>query len=47
MPLNMPTHGHGQGYTDLDFVIPELVSQVDYKLGVHHADMGDFGSPLS
>jgi hypothetical protein len=44
MPLNMPTHGHGQGWTDLNFLIPELVESLEYKLGVHHADIGDFGS---
>ena len=44
MPLNMSTHGHGQGWTDLNFLIPELVESLDYKLGVHHADIGDFGS---
>src|SRR5690349_6777325 len=40
MPVNMPTHGHGQGYTDLNFLIPELVDYLDYKLGVYHADLG-------
>jgi hypothetical protein len=44
MPLNMPTHAHGQGWTDLNFLIPELVDRLDYKLGVHHAELGDFGS---
>lgn len=44
MPLNMPTHGHGQGYTDVNFLIPELVDYLDYKLGVSHASLGDFGS---
>lgn len=44
MPLNMPTHGHGQGYTDLNLIIPELVDHLDYKLGVSHATYGDFGS---
>src|SRR5262249_37400966 len=29
MPINMPTHGHGQGYTDLNFLIPELVDNID------------------
>lgn len=32
VPINMPTHGHGQGYTDLSFLIPELVERIDYKL---------------
>ena len=44
MPINMPTHAHGQGYTDLNFVIPELVSEVDYKKGTYYAGVGDFGS---
>ena len=44
MPLNMPTHGHGQGWTDLNFLIPEFVDFLDYKLGVYHAEVGDFGS---
>ena len=44
MPLNMATHAHGQGYTDLNFVIPELVDYLDYHLGVYHAEVGDFGS---
>lgn len=44
MPVNMPTHAHGQGYTDLNFLIPELVDHIDYKLGVYQAEMGDFGS---
>ncbi len=44
MPVNNPSHAHGQGYTDLNFLIPELVDYIDYKLGVHHASQGDFGS---
>lgn len=44
MPVNMPTQAHGQGYTDLNFLIPELVDNIDYKLGVYHAEVGDFGS---
>ncbi len=31
MPVNMRTHAHGQGYTDLNFLIPELVDRIDYK----------------
>ena len=44
MPINSPTHAHGQGYTDLNFLIPELVDYIDYRLGVYHAELGDFGS---
>jgi hypothetical protein len=35
---------HGQGYTDLNFLIPETVEYLDYRLGVYHAEVGDFGS---
>lgn len=42
MPVNMRSHGHGQGYTDLNFVIPELVQQLAYRKGAYYADVGDF-----
>ncbi len=44
MPVNLPTHGHGQGYTDLNIVIPELVRRVNYQKGVYYAENGDFSS---
>jgi hypothetical protein len=44
MPVNLPTHAHGQGYTDLNFVIPELIDAIEYSLGTHHPEIGDFGS---
>jgi hypothetical protein len=44
VPVNLPSHGHGQGYTDLNFVIPELVEGVDYWKGVYFAHLGDFSS---
>jgi hypothetical protein len=44
MPVNMRTHGHGQGYADLSFLIPELVARADYKKGPYFADEGDFAS---
>jgi hypothetical protein len=44
IPVNMPTHGHGQGYSDLNFLIPELVDAVRYKKGAYYADEGDFAS---
>lgn len=44
MPVNMPTHAHGQGYSDLNFLIPEFVTHIDYRLGVYDAEIGDFGS---
>lgn len=44
VPINLPTHGHGQGYTDLNFIIPELVDTIAYKKGPYHASEGDFSS---
>ncbi|MEZ5571278.1 MAG: TonB-dependent receptor [Halioglobus sp.] len=44
MPVNMRTHGHGQGYTDLNFVIPETIDTLAYKKGPYYADVGDFSS---
>jgi len=44
MPVNMRTHAHGQGYTDLNFLIPELVSHIHYKKGPYSAEEGDFSS---
>lgn len=44
MPVNMPSHAHGQGYTDLSVLVPELVDHLDYRLGVYHTELGDFGS---
>ena len=44
MPLNMPTHGHGQGYADANFLIPELFSYVIGKKGPYFADEGDFSA---
>jgi outer membrane receptor protein involved in Fe transport len=44
MPVNLPTHGHGQGYSDLNFMIPELVSGVQFSKGPYFADQGDFAT---
>ncbi|MFZ6779186.1 TonB-dependent receptor [Undibacterium sp. Ji83W] len=44
MPVNMRSHAHGQGYSDLNFLIPELVQRIDYKKGTYFADEGDFAS---
>jgi len=41
MPVNMRTHAHGQGYTDLNFMIPELVARIDYTKGPYYAAQGD------
>jgi TonB dependent receptor/TonB-dependent Receptor Plug Domain len=44
MPINQPTHAHGQGYTDLNFVIPELADALTYTKGPYYATVGDFGA---
>ncbi|MEG0885424.1 MAG: Plug domain-containing protein, partial [Janthinobacterium sp.] len=44
MPVNQRSHGHGQGWTDLNFLIPELAMRLDYKKGPYSAAQGDFSS---
>ena len=44
MPVNLPSHGHGQGYADLNFLIPELVEHIHYRKGPYYADEGDFSA---
>ncbi|HYS09993.1 MAG TPA: TonB-dependent receptor plug domain-containing protein [Myxococcales bacterium] len=44
VPLNLRSHAHGQGYTDLNFLIPELIQRVEYFKGPYFADKGDFAS---
>ncbi len=43
-PVNLPTHGHGQGWADANFLIPELVSGIQFKKGPYFADEGDFAT---
>ena len=42
VPVNMRTHGHGQGYLDFNFVIHETLERIDYRKGPYFADIGDF-----
>lgn len=44
VPINMPTHAHGHGYSDLSVLIPELVSRIEYRKGPYFASEGDFSS---
>jgi outer membrane receptor protein involved in Fe transport len=44
MPINMRTHAHGQGYSDLNWLMPETVNSVLVRKGPYFADEGDFGS---
>jgi TonB family protein len=42
VPLNLPSHAHGQGYTDLHFLIPEAIERIDVTKGPYFAEYGDF-----
>ncbi|HPF25324.1 MAG TPA: TonB-dependent receptor [Steroidobacteraceae bacterium] len=44
MPVNMPSHGHGQGYMDINFVIPELVDRIVYRKGTYYPELGNFSA---
>ncbi len=44
IPVNMPSHGHGQGYADLHFLIPETVKNIDVFKGPYFAEFGDFAT---
>jgi hypothetical protein len=44
MPLNLPSHAHGEGYSDMNTVIPEFVERIDAAKGPYYAEVGDYGS---
>jgi len=44
MPLNLPSHAHGEGYADMNIVTPEFVKRVDFEKGPYYADVGNFGA---
>jgi len=44
MPLNLPSHAHGEGYADLNTVIPEFVQRLDYEKGPYYAEVGNYSS---
>ncbi len=44
IPLNNVSHGHGQGYTDLQWVIPELIERMEIRKGPYFAEYGDFAT---
>jgi hypothetical protein len=44
LPVNLPSNAHGQGYSDLNFLIPELVCDIQYEKGPYFADAGDFSA---
>ena len=47
MPVNRPTNTHGQGYSDVNFMMPEIASGLDFTKGPYYAAVGDFGSVAS
>ncbi|MCX7099046.1 MAG: HupE/UreJ family protein [Methylococcales bacterium] len=44
VPMNLPTHAHGQGYMDVNSIIPELVKNIEYGKGPYYAEVGDFSA---
>jgi hypothetical protein len=44
MPLNLPSHAHGEGYSDMNTVIPEFVKRVNFEKGPYYANIGNYGS---
>lgn len=44
MPVNMRSHGHGQGYTDINFLMPEIIQKMSFVKGPYHSEIGDFSS---
>ncbi len=44
MPINLRTHAHGQGYTDLNFIIPETIEGLDVYKGAYLPEYGDFAT---
>lgn len=42
VPINLRTHGHGQGYLDVNGLIPETIDRIEYRKGTYRADVGDF-----
>ncbi len=42
VPWNLRTHGHGQGYLDINGLIPDTVERIEYRKGTYRADVGDF-----
>ncbi|MBX3617959.1 TonB-dependent receptor [Nitrosomonas sp.] len=44
MLVNQRSHGHGQGWADTNFIIPELISSIQYLKGPYYAEQGDFSS---
>ena len=44
MPVNLPTHAHGQGYADVNFIIPETIERFELYKGPYFTQFGDFAN---
>ena len=44
IPVNLPTNAHGQGYSDMNFTIPELIDSIAYQKGTYYAEEGNFSA---
>src|SRR5271166_4011045 len=44
MPLNLPSHAHGEGYADMNIVVPEFVQRLNYEKGPYYAEIGNYSS---
>jgi TonB family protein len=44
IPVNIPSHAHGQGYADLHFIIPEVMQTVEVWKGAYYPQLGDFNT---
>jgi len=44
MPLNLPSHAHGEGYADMNIVVPEFVQRLNYEKGLYYAEIGNYSS---
>src|SRR5207237_643362 len=44
VPVNLVSHGHGQGYADTHWLIPETIESVDMHKGPYAARYGDFAT---
>lgn len=44
VPINLVSHGHGQGYADTNFIIPEVIERLEIRKGPYFADLGDFAT---
>jgi len=44
VPINMVAHAHGQGFSDTNFIIPEVVERVEISKGLYFPAQSDFAT---